>query len=434
MSGTPVSVPASAPTAARRGGEDVTLVSLHTSPLAQAGQGDAGGMNVYVRNLALALAAQGRRVWILTRQDGPEQGPRTLAPGRLEPPTGIAATQNTATGALTTATVVPVPAGPATPVDKDELHRWVGDFAAAAPRALREAGALAPPAVVHSHYWLSGVAGMALARRWRAPLVHSMHTMAAVKNTRDRRAGEPAERQDAERRITAGAQLLIANTDTERDELIGHYAADPRRIAVIRPGVDLSVFTPDGPAIWPGREAPVKALFAGRIQPHKGPQVVIAALGNLAGMPVALHLTGAPSGVAELDLPDVLRRAGVDAACTVSGPMPPAQLAAAYRAADVVVMPSFSESFGLVALEAQACGTPVLAHRVGGLVHAVEHGVTGRLVESLDPVDWTAALGQIVADPDSWRRLGAAAALRAQTFSWTRTAAEMCAAYATLVG
>ncbi|MDI3330858.1 MAG: glycosyltransferase [Micrococcus sp.] len=404
----------------------IVMVSLHTSPLAQPGQGDAGGMNVYVRHLSIRLAAAGHPVWVLTRRDRPGQAPQDLP---VPPVPGAAR-----------ATVLAVPAGPAAPVPKEELPRWVDDFAAAAPGVLAAAGGCQGDYcrwIVHSHYWLSGLAGLTVADSLDAPLVHTMHTMAAVKNARDHRSAEPEEREAAEQQIASAADLLIANTPAERQELIDHYAAAPGRIQVIPPGVDTEVFTPRGPSHWPGRPAALKVLFAGRIQGHKGPQVVIRAAGELRrrdphGPVVALHLTGATSGQGELDLAAVVEESGLTGLVTTSGPVTADALAAMFRAADVVAVPSYSESFGLVALEAQACGTPVLAHRVGGLVHAVADGVTGQLIDGLEPADWATALGLIAADPDAWRGRGPAAARRARDFSWHAMAARMSAAYESL--
>ncbi|WP_246858349.1 glycosyltransferase [Citricoccus sp. SGAir0253] len=404
----------------------IVMVSLHTSPLAQPGQGDAGGLNVYVRHLAIRLAATGHRVWVLTRRDRAGQRAEDL-------PVPAAA------GAAR-ATVLPVPAGPAGPVAKEDLPRWVDDFAAAAPGVLAAAGGCQGEDcrwIVHSHYWLSGLAGLAVSRSLRAPLVHTMHTMAAVKNARDRRSAEPEEREAAEQQIASAADLLVANTPAEREELVDHYGADADRITVIPPGVDTTVFTEHGPVRWPGRPAPLNVLFAGRIQGHKGPQVLLRALGLLRRRhggppPLALHLTGAASGRHELDLDAIVAQEGLGDVVSTSGPVSAPDLAAAFRAAHVVAVPSFSESFGLVALEAQACGTPVLAHRVGGLVHAVADGVTGRLVDSLDPADWADAFEAVLADPAAWRALGPAAARRARGFSWDAMADRMTRAYAAL--
>lgn len=384
----------------------VVMVSLHTSPLAQPGQGDAGGMNVYVRHLAITLATGGHPVWVLTRRDRAGQGVQDLpvpaVPGAAR------------------ARVVPVGAGPATTVPKEELPRWVDDFAEAAPAALSAAGGCHGSDcrwVVHSHYWLSGLAGLSVAADLEAPIVHTMHTMAAVKNARDARSSEPETRESA-----------------ERDELIGHYGAEPARITVVPPGVDTAVFNPDGPRRWPGHPEGVKVLFAGRIQGHKGPQVAIRAVGLVngrsgSGPGVSLHLTGATSGSDGLDLARLRGQAGLGERCTVSGPVSAEDLAAMYRAADVVVVPSFSESFGLVALEAQACGTPVMAHRVGGLTYAVADGQTGRLVDGLDPETWAEELERIAADLPAWRLQGPAAARRAHEFGWEAMAARLSAAY-----
>jgi D-inositol-3-phosphate glycosyltransferase len=404
----------------------VVMVSLHTSPLAQPGQGDAGGMNVYVRQLAITLAAGGHPVWVLTRRDGPGQRVEELP---VPPVEGAAR-----------ATVVPVPAGPAAPVPKEDLPRWVDDFARAAPGALVAAGGCRGEDcrwVVHSHYWLSGLAGLAVAESLNAPLVHTMHTMAAVKNARDARSTEPEERESAEQHIAARADLLVANTPAEADELTVHYGADPETIRVVPPGVDTTVFRPDGPVHWPGGEADLKILFAGRIQGHKGPHVIIRATGLLrqrigADASVALHLTGAASGSGDLDVEALVAESGLEDVCSTSGPVSAPELAARYRAADVVAVPSYSESFGLVALEAQACGTPVLAHRVGGLVYAVEDGVTGRLVGGLDPQAWARELERIAADVPAWQGMGPAAADRARGFGWDAMAARMSAMYEAL--
>lgn len=401
----------------------MVMVSLHTSPLAQPGQGDAGGMNVYVRHLAITLAADGHPVWVLTRRDHAGQGVQDLPVPAIP-------------GAAR-ARVVPVSAGPATPVAKEELPRWVDDFAAAAPVALSAAGGCHGSDcrwVVHSHYWLSGLAGLSVAADLGAPIVHTMHTMAAVKNARDARSSEPETRESAEQQIAAAADLLVANTPAERDELIGHYGAESSRITVVPPGVDTKVFTPDGPRHWPGHPEGVRVLFAGRIQGHKGPQVALRAAGlvnsrSSTGPLLSLHLTGSRSGSDGLDLARLREQSGLGERCTVSGAVSADALAEMYRSADVVVVPSFSESFGLVALEAQACGTPVMAHRVGGLSYAVDEGQTGRLVDGLDPETWAVELERIAADLTAWRRMGPAAARRAQGFGWEAMAARLSSAY-----
>ena len=411
----------------------IVMVSLHTSPLAQPGSGDAGGMNVYVRHLAQCLAHAGHPVWVLTRQDSPGQRPQPLSPEADVPDAG------------SLAWVLPVPAGPASPVAKDELLPWVEEFAEASLSALEAAGVLGADrsVVVHSHYWLSGLAGVLIAGRLKTPWVHTMHTLAAVKHAQDPEAREAPEREEAESQLARTADCLVANTPAERGDLVDLTGAEADRVVVVPPGVDTGVFTPDGPAAWPGVPAPLRLLFAGRIQSHKGPQVAVAALGLLREAlvedgqftwepPASLHLTGAPSGTERLDLISQARTAGVQDWVTVSEPMAPAELAAALRAADAVLMPSHSESFGLVALEAQACGTPVLAHRVGGLVHAVQDGVTGRLVEDLDPATWARNLRRILDDPGGWTELGPAAARRAQQFGWGEMAQTMSGIYCSI--
>lgn len=388
----------------------VAMLSLHTSPLQQAGGGDAGGMNVYVRSLAIALAADGIDVEIFTRAESADQ-PET---------------EQVADGVV----VRHIRAGPEA-VAKEELPRHVSSLAGAMKR-IRALLADGHFDVIHSHYWVSGVTGLLMTDHWDTPLIHSMHTMAKVKNQHLGPADrpEPEARVAGEQRIVDQADRLIANTRAEAQDLQTLYGADPEVIDVVAPGVDLSVFKPafrsasrDAMAI---AEDEFHVLFAGRIQRHKGPQVLIKAAAELKRrrpeLPLRITMLGAPSGAESLELEPMVAELGLDDVVTISEPVEPAALAHWYRSSDVVAMPSFSESFGLVALEAQACGTPVVATDVGGLGKAVCDGRTGLLVDGHSPAEWATALEKLYDDGGTRLDLGRAAAIHAQGFGWQRTA------------
>ncbi|MBL0704723.1 D-inositol-3-phosphate glycosyltransferase [Sinomonas cellulolyticus] len=396
------------------------MISLHTSPLEQPGAGDAGGMNVYVSQLARALAAGGLGVDIYTRATSAEQ-PETvpLADGVL---------------------VHHVEAGPLRRLAKEQMPPLVAEFAAGMLARI-EGGESAVPRVVHSHYWVSGMAGLEVSRELGVPLVHTMHTMARVKNLH-LAAGdvpEPSNRERGEQRLADEAARFTANTAMERDELVRHYGVDDDRIDVVSPGVDLDVFRPAfrgrsrmGRGV---RAADFHVLFAGRIQRLKGPQVLVAAAAELRrrrpDIPLRVTVVGAPSGSAGLDLDLLAEAEGLGDRVRRLPPVPAAELAEWYRSADVVAMPSFSESFGLVALEAQACGTPVVAARVGGLTRAVCDGRTGFLVDGHEPSRWAAVLEQLHDDPETRWDLGRAASIYAERFGWEETAEGTRAAYRT---
>lgn len=395
----------------------VVMLSYHTSPLEQPGQGDAGGMNVYIRRISAALADVGHDVVVLTRRTGPHQQPHALSESpRVQ--------------------VIPVTAGPERQATKEEQVQWLGEFTQAAVELVRGRMAAGRSVVLHSHYWMSGSAGQSVAGALGLPWLHSMHTIGAVKNARDDDAAEPVERLRAESAIGAAADVLIANTTIEADELIEYCDADLNRIRVVPPGVDHHLFHTDGPSEWPTDSGDrIRLLFAGRFQPHKGPHVIIEALAIIHRVHDRLdefdvHFTGAQSGAMQLDLEQLAQDRGIAAACTFTPPLAPARLARLMRAADVQVMPSYSESFGLVGLEAQACGTPVLAHQVGGLTRAVDPERSGRWVADLDPESWSEALLAIADDPAAWTALGASSVAHAAGFSWSASAEQLSALYA----
>jgi D-inositol-3-phosphate glycosyltransferase len=389
----------------------VAFLSLHTSPMEQPGSGDAGGMNVYIRGLASALAEIGVEVEIFTRSTDARQ------PAVEHPDPGVC--------------VHNVFAGPPRKLPKEELPELLHSMVAEIER-IRERQPHGRYDIIHSHYWVSGVAGLELSGLWNVPLVHTMHTMAKVKNLllQSGEKPEPRRREVGEHHIVDGATRLIANTTAEAAELVSHYNADFDHIDVAPPGVDLSVFTPafrsrarSERGIRPGM---FHLVFAGRIQRLKGPQILVKAAALLRerrpDIDLKLTILGALSGAKDFNLKSLVTAAGLDDVVTHHPPVAPAELAAWFRAADVVVMPSYSESFGLVALEAQACGTPVVATRVGGLSRAVFDSRTGLLVDGHRAADWADALEALYDDPATREDMGRAASVHAQSSGWQRTA------------
>lgn len=403
----------------------VAVLSVHTSPLDQPGTGDAGGMNVYVAETSKRLAAAGVEVEIFTRATTSDLQPAVeLAPGVL---------------------VRHLTAGPYEGLRKEDLP---GQLCALTAGLLR-AEARRPEGwydVVHSHYWLSGQVGWLATERWDVPLVHTMHTMAKVKNL-ELSAGdtpEPQGRVIGEQQVVDAADRLVANTADEAHQLVSLYDADPDRVDVIHPGVDLDVFRPGDRRAARRRHGvrddALVLLFVGRIQPLKAPDVLLRAAAEMVARDPSLRsrlvvvVCGGPSG-SGLDRPtSLVELAGSLGIADLVRFEPPAgreALADWYRAADVTVVPSHSESFGLVAVEAQACGTPVVAAAVGGLRTAVADGVSGRLVEGHDPADWAAVLCGLLVAPALRTRLGLGARRHAEAFGWSATAARLLDTYAT---
>jgi len=394
----------------------VAVLSVHTSPLAQPGTGDAGGMNVYVLQSALHMARRGVEVEIFTRATSSADPPVVrVAPGVL---------------------VRNIIAGPFEGLDKYDLPTQLCAFTAGVLRA----EANYDPGhydIVHSHYWLSGQVGWLARDRWAVPLVHTAHTLAAVKNAAlaDGDAPEPPMRAVGEQQVVDEADRLIANTEDEAHQLVSLHHADPSRIDVVHPGVDLQTFTPGGrhaarAALGLPDDQPV-AVFVGRIQPLKAPDVLLRAAARVDGLRVVI--AGGPSG-SGLSAPDGLIRLadelGITERVTFLPPQAREQLADLYRAADVVAVPSYSESFGLVAVEAQACGTPVVAAAVGGLPTAVRDGVSGVLVDGHDPAHWADAIAGLLArDAADVAAMSGAAVAHASTFSWEHTVDALLAAY-----
>ncbi|MGZ4596001.1 MAG: D-inositol-3-phosphate glycosyltransferase [Actinomycetes bacterium] len=401
----------------------VAMVSVHTSPLDQPGTGDAGGMNVYVVELSRRLAALGVQVDVITRATSSDLPPAVeLTPG---------------------VTVRHVTAGPFAGLAKEDLPAQLCAVTAGLMRieAVREPGWYD---LIHSHYWLSGQVAWLAAERWDVPLVHTMHTMAKVKNLTlaDDDSPEPVAREIGEAQVVAAADRLVANTDEESKALIELYDADPGQVVTVPPGVDLDLFRP-GPAAAARRRLDLPGdaqvlLFVGRIQPLKAPDVLLRAVARLLARQPSLRdrlvvaVVGGLSG-SGLARPDSLKglagELGLADVVRFTDPVPQAELPDWYRAADLTVVPSYSESFGLVAIESQACGTPVVAAGVGGLRTAVRDGVSGVLVDGHDPEDYARVLGDLLADPARRRALGRAAISHAAGFSWTATATGMLDVY-----
>ncbi|MBD8868362.1 D-inositol-3-phosphate glycosyltransferase [Nocardioides donggukensis] len=406
----------------------IAMVSLHTSPLDQPGTGDAGGMNVYVIELARRLAERGVDVDIFTRATSSRQAPVVEVADRV--------------------LVRHIHAGPFEGLTKTELPGQLCVFAREVMRT--EAGHQAGHYdAVHSHYWLSGQVGALARDRWGVPLVHSMHTMAKVKNAAlaDGDSPEPTSRVIGEEQVVEAADMLIANTDIEARQLIDLYDAEPARVEVVHPGVDLDVFRPADQ-----REArrrlglPPDAhvlMFAGRLQPLKAPDVLLRAVAELLAADPSLRgrlvvpVVGGPSG-SGLEHPEALAdlaaSLGLDDVVRFVPPVTQDVLARWCAAATLVAVPSYNESFGLVAVEAQATGTPVVAAAVGGLPTVVRDGHSGLLVDSHDPADWARALRRVLADDDLRARLSAGALEQARQFSWERTADRTLEVYRQAVG
>jgi D-inositol-3-phosphate glycosyltransferase len=405
-----------------RGLRRVAMLSVHTSPLDTPGGGDAGGMNVYVVETAKRLANAGVAVEIFTRATSSEQPPV------IEMHPGV--------------TVRHVTAGPFEGLAKRDLPGQLCAFTAGVMRA----EARQDPGfydVIHSHYWLSGQVGLLARERWGVPLVHSAHTLARVKNASLAIGDqpEPWTRVLGEEQVITEADRLIASTAEEARDLVRRYHADPAIVRTIAPGVDLDGFAPGSAAAARQRlgldQDALTLLFVGRIQPLKAPDLLLHAAAllrhdQLLGDRVNVVVLGAPSGSGLAEphqLASLADRLGLRGAVRFVDPVPRDVVSDYYRAADLTVVPSYTESFGLVALESQACGTPVVAAAVGGLPTAVSDGESGLLVAGHEPDVWAKTIGGLLHDDAERRRLAAGARAHAELFSWQRTTDQLLGAY-----
>jgi D-inositol-3-phosphate glycosyltransferase len=391
----------------------IATLMVHTSPLDQPGIGDAGGMNIYVLESAQRMAAMGVSVDIFTRRTDSAQA------DIVEISPGVRVRHfDCGHGTLT----------------KEQLPIHISGLSQEFSRIMRTENY----DVIHSHYWLSGKVAMPAAKELGIPLVHTMHTMARVKNLNlaEGETPEPMIRVQGETQVVAAANALIANTDAEGASLVSLYDACPDTVHVVSPGVDLYTFTP-GESRGVARAhigQPADALvvsFVGRIQPHKGPEVLIRATSELVKhTPLLRHklivnIVGGASGAntEEVDrLKELTTWLAIDDVVRFSPPVPREDLPQWYRAADLVVVPSYSESFGLVALEAQACGTPVIATAVGGLRTAVADGISGVLVDGHDPKAWSSVISRLLQEPQRRVLLSMGAVEHASHFGWDVTA------------
>ncbi|MDE3064112.1 MAG: glycosyltransferase [Acidobacteriota bacterium] len=379
------------------------VLSYHTSPLAQPGTGDGGGMNVYVREVASALARLGHEVDVFTRRDDPAA--REVV--AVEP--GFR--------------VHHVSAGPATPLTRDEFERFVPQFTDAVGAHLREH----PTDALHANDWLSGLAGHALKHEFDLPLVMTFHTLERVKAEA---LGAPADdRAHQEAAIMSCADAVLASCDVEAEQFVRLYHADPARVHVVPLGVQHAFFAP-GHRPQARRALGVEPestmlLYVGRLQRLKGVDLALETLVELLSRGRAAHLAiiGGPSGPDGRDtlaaLHERVGAAGVIDRVTFVAPQAHQLLSSWMRAADVTLVPSISESFGLVALESSACGTPVVASAVGGLSTLVEPGVNGVLLAQRDPLAWADAVEWVI-DPERATSLSTGGVLLARHYTWRR--------------
>ncbi|HEY3211083.1 MAG TPA: D-inositol-3-phosphate glycosyltransferase [Actinomycetota bacterium] len=406
----------------------VAVISLHTSPLDQPGIGDSGGMNVYVLSVAERLAEQGIAVDIYTRCHG-ENAPQVEQLG-------------------TGTRLIHVQAGPCAPVPKERLPDVLPRFLnGVLEQAAADEGARRHSAydVVHSHYWLSGWVGARAKEIWGVPHVTSFHTLGKVKNSAlpDGDDPEPPARLAGERKVITGADRILAPTPAEADLLVKLYGADPGRIRIVPPGVDRSVF-------YPRRKEEARArlhlantrllLFVGRLQPFKGPDVAIRAVAEASAVApdlmrdVVLGVVGGSTG-RDADHDEVTRLMELTSTLGMADrvvffpPQPHGRLADFYSAADAVLVPSRSESFGLVALEAESCGAPVIGAAAGGLRFVIRDGVSGFLVDGHDPAEYANRILRLLSDPALAARLSAGAIGHAAIFSWDATASGIRSVY-----
>jgi D-inositol-3-phosphate glycosyltransferase len=400
----------------------VAVLSVHTCPLAALGGKETGGMNVYVRELARELARMRVRADIFTRSQNPSI-PRVSMIGD-----GVR--------------VVHLPTGPEAPMPREKVYDHLDEFVEGVEAFRIDHGI--DYDLIHGHYWLSGAAGLALRERWGVPLVQMFHTLGRLKNdaTRNGAEREPDLRIAEEARIVGAADRLVAATVVERAHLMSHYGADVARIAVIPCGVDTELFAP-------GDQAAARAalelddrprlLYVGRLAPIKGLETLLDAMARLraSGQRVQLCIVGGdadePLDGHEAELRARLARLDLGDIVSFVGPQPQERLRSWYVAADATVLPSYYESFGMVALEAMACGSPVVASRVGGLQTTVRDRVTGLLVPEHDAASLADTLDRVLDDPDLRWRLGREGVRWAAQHRWPCVAEAVCREYAALV-
>ena len=399
----------------------VAMLSVHTCPLAALGGKESGGMNVYVREVSRELGRMGMTVDVFTRSQNPAI-PRVVSLGER-------------------ARVIHLAAGDEAPMARARVHDHLDEFVDGI-EAWRIAKSIDYD-LIHAHYWLSGVAALKLKDRWSVPVMQMFHTLGRLKNRVARTASEqePAIRLHEETRIVGACDRIVAANVVERAELLRDYGAAPSRIATIPCGVDTELFVPGDRAAARARlgldERPV-LLWVGRVAPIKGLDTLLDAVARLrtTGLAVRLLIVGGdadePMSEHELSLRRRIEALGLADSVSFVGPQPQGVLPLYYAAADVTVLPSYYESFGMVALEAMACGSPVIASRVGGLVTTVRDGVTGFLVPEADVDALAERIAMLVADPDLRWRVGREGVRWAAQHRWACVAEAVCREYASL--
>ncbi|MGD9891493.1 MAG: glycosyltransferase [Dehalococcoidia bacterium] len=391
----------------------IALISAHTSPLATIGGRQTGGMNVYVRETAAELARLGHAVDVFTRDDG-----------------SMPAIQSPASGVR----VIALEAGPCAPVEKEDLPQHLPGFLNAL-RAFREREGLRYGAV-HSHYWMSGWVARHLQRLWDVPHIAMFHTLGEVKRRARVEERESDYRIETERAVVATADRIVVASTHEKGQLIRLYGAADQRVAVIPCGVNLDRFRPQDKAsaraaLGLPQERDIVLFVAARLEPLKGLEILIDAVAELEDSTPDLVIVGgdqrASSYVAGLKTQ--AERAGLGDRVRFAGAVAQESLPDYYSAADVCVVPSYYESFGLVALEAMACGTPVIASRVGGLTGTIRDGESGYLIPWRCPQPFADKIDLLLTNDELRRALGAAAEERAQRFHWSAVAEELSTLY-----
>ena len=390
----------------------IAQVSAHTSPLAPLGGRETGGMNVYVLELSRELARLGYEVDIFTRRDGDLPRVEEVAPNLR---------------------LVRIDAGPARPIEKEEIIDFLPDFA----RNMRQFVHDQPGGydLIHSHYWQSGWARTSLARQLDLPHVVMFHTLGEVKNRARFGEQEPGLRIRHERTIARRATAIVTASDHERVLLDRYYGADPAKMHTVPCGVDLSLFQPRDRAASRAKlgldpDAPV-LLWVGRLEKLKGVEILVDAVAQLERRDVTLLIVGGDERAQDLkaDLQAQAVSAGVAANIRFEGAVAHDALPGYYSAADVCVVPSFYESFGLVAVEAMACGTPVVASRVGGLVSTVTDGVTGYLIPWRCPEPFAEKLGVLLGNPELRANFSVAARRSVERFRWSTVGLRIADVY-----
>jgi len=391
------------------------MITVHGCPLARLGEKDAGGMNVYVRELSRGLGRAGIAVDIFTRcQDIGETEILHIAPN---------------------VRLIHLQAGEPRWIPKDELFQFLPQFLSSL-EDLRRSEGLAYD-LIHAHYWLSGWVALRLRELWHAPVVQMFHTLAALKNrvARSPREAEPLRRLLVEREIVREADILIAANPIEQGHLIEIYGADPDRIRIVPCGVNTELFRPYDRQMARTRlhlGSDPLVLFAGRLEPIKGVDILLQAMARIAaqGHPARLCVVGGNlESEAGQRLVSLRTELGLQDRVTFCGAQEQFLLPYYYSAADVVAMPSFYESFGMVAIEAMACGRPVVASRAGGLQFTIQDGENGLLVPPGDDQALAEALLRILTDPDLADCLGRRAMCSAYAYSWDRVTDQMRQVY-----